>query len=156
MQCDAVWCSAMQCGAVCCSVLQCDEVWCSVMQCVAQRCSVVQCGAVWCSALECHTATHRNSPVTCRNSLQHTAPQCPRTSLTPRSDHVKQLLIWLYRFFTGRGGLPVDKRLDFFNYLLCCVLTFQVLGSGVLGSTGSGFQVLGSGVWGLKGLGFRV
>jgi len=65
-----VWCSVLQCVAVCCSVLQCvavwllrweqDEeerkiddtgtcgaVWCSVLQCGAVCCSVLQCVAVW-------------------------------------------------------------------------------------------------------------
>jgi len=30
-----VWCSVLQCVAVCCSVLQCVAVCCSVLQCVA-------------------------------------------------------------------------------------------------------------------------
>jgi len=33
-------CSAVQCGAVCCSVVQCVE-------CVAVCCSVLQCVVVW-------------------------------------------------------------------------------------------------------------
>jgi len=48
-----VWCSVVQCGAVCCSVVQCGAVCCSVVQCVAVCCSVVQCGAVWCSVVRC-------------------------------------------------------------------------------------------------------
>ena len=54
VSCDtAVWCSVVQCGAVC-SVMQC-EVWCSVQcgaVCSVVQCEVwcsVQCGAVWCS-----------------------------------------------------------------------------------------------------------
>ena len=43
----------LQCVAVCCSVVQCGAVWCSVLQCVAVCCSVLQCGAVWCSVLQC-------------------------------------------------------------------------------------------------------
>jgi len=39
----------LQCGAVCCSVVQRGVVWCSVVQCVAVWCSVVQCVAVCCS-----------------------------------------------------------------------------------------------------------
>jgi len=35
----------VQCGAVCCSVLQCVAVCCSVLQCVAVYCSVLQCVA---------------------------------------------------------------------------------------------------------------
>ena len=76
MQCDVVWCSVMQCVAVCCRV--CVAVRCivlqrlascySMLQCVAVRlqcvavcCSVVQFVAVWCSA-------------SC--TMQHTAPRC--------------------------------------------------------------------------------
>jgi len=35
-----VYCSVLQCVAVCCSVLQCVAVCCSVLQCVAVCCSV--------------------------------------------------------------------------------------------------------------------
>ena len=38
-----VFCSVLQCVAVCCSVLQCVAVCCSVLQCVAVCCSVLQC-----------------------------------------------------------------------------------------------------------------
>jgi len=44
MQCDEgvvrLWCSVMQCVAVCCRVLQCVAVCCSVLQCVAVCCSM--------------------------------------------------------------------------------------------------------------------
>jgi len=51
---------AIQCVAVCCSVLQCVAVCCSVLQCVAARysifymlwLSVLQCVAVCCSVLQ--------------------------------------------------------------------------------------------------------
>ena len=45
----------LQCGAVCCSVLQCelDRVGVGVVQCVAQCCRVLQCVAVCCSMLQC-------------------------------------------------------------------------------------------------------
>jgi len=41
-----VYCSVLQCAAVCCSVLQCVAVCCSELQCVAVCCSVLQCAAV--------------------------------------------------------------------------------------------------------------
>jgi len=41
LQCVAVWCSVLQCGAVCCSVVQCVAVWCSVLQCGAVCCNVM-------------------------------------------------------------------------------------------------------------------
>ena len=52
----AVWCSVLQCGAVCCSLLWSEVIAdrmlgdcrSSVMQCVAVRCSVVQCCSVLC------------------------------------------------------------------------------------------------------------
>ena len=44
----AVRCSALQCIAVCSSVFQCVAVCCSVLQCVAVCCSVLQCVAVCC------------------------------------------------------------------------------------------------------------
>jgi len=53
LQCVAVCCRVVQCVAVCCSVLQSGAVCCRVVQCVAVRCSVVQCGAVWCSVVQC-------------------------------------------------------------------------------------------------------
>ena len=43
---DEVFCSVLQCVAVCCSVLQCVAVCCSVLQCVAVCCSVLQCGVM--------------------------------------------------------------------------------------------------------------
>jgi len=55
---DTLWCSVVQCGALCCSVLynmlhnvlrSCG----SVVQCVAVCCSVLQCVAVWCSVVQC-------------------------------------------------------------------------------------------------------
>ena len=46
------YCSMLQCVAVCCSVLQCVAVCCSVLQCVAVCCSVLQCVAV----LQCAAA----------------------------------------------------------------------------------------------------
>jgi len=67
--CGAVRCSAVQCVAACCKVLQCVAVRCSALQCVAVCCSVLQrdtlivsggvplyvcqdlCGAVRCSVL---------------------------------------------------------------------------------------------------------
>jgi len=48
-----VWCSVVQCVAVCCSVMQCGAVCCSVLQCVAVCCCVVQCCAVSCSVMQC-------------------------------------------------------------------------------------------------------
>ena len=66
-----VYCSVLQCVAVCGSVLQCVAVCCNMLQCVAAcvtECavedahfilcccvlkSVLQCGAVWCSVLQC-------------------------------------------------------------------------------------------------------
>ena len=42
----------MQCGAVCCSVLQYVAVFCKVLQCVATFCSVLQRVAVCCSILQ--------------------------------------------------------------------------------------------------------
>jgi len=49
VQCGAVLCSVVQCGAVtnlnlsdCDGVVQCGAVLCSVVQCCAVRCSVVQ------------------------------------------------------------------------------------------------------------------
>jgi len=50
---NSVYCSVLQCVAVCCSVLQCVAVCCSVLQCVAVCCSVLQCDAVYCSVLQC-------------------------------------------------------------------------------------------------------
>jgi len=77
LQCGAVWCSVLQCVAVCnvvsdpevhhvrgsatfCSthvlrytyVLQCVAVCGCVLQCVAVCCSVLQCVAVCCSVLQ--------------------------------------------------------------------------------------------------------
>jgi len=34
--------SVLQCVAVCCSVVHCGAVWCSMLQCVAVCCSVTQ------------------------------------------------------------------------------------------------------------------
>jgi len=62
-----VWCSVLQCVAVCGSVLQCATVCRCALQCVlalcvaacvagtcvAVCCSVLQCVAVWCSVLQC-------------------------------------------------------------------------------------------------------
>jgi len=50
-----VCCSVVQCIAACrlyCSLLQCVAVCCSVLQCIAVYCSVLQCVAVCCSVLQ--------------------------------------------------------------------------------------------------------
>jgi len=52
----AVWCSVVQCGAVCCSVSRVYDFGevtnYSHQVCGAVWCSVVQCGAVWCSVVQ--------------------------------------------------------------------------------------------------------
>jgi len=58
LQCVAVCCSVLQCAAVCCSVLQCVAVYCSVLQCAAVCCSVLQCAAVYCSVFQCIVACY--------------------------------------------------------------------------------------------------
>ena len=42
-----MYCSGLQCVAVCCSVLQCVAVCCSVLQCVVMCCNVLQCVVVY-------------------------------------------------------------------------------------------------------------
>jgi len=65
----------LQCGAVCCSVLQYDLapnlsiVCCSVLQCVAVCCSVLQCVAVCCSVLQYDLAP--NLSIVCVEGLWH-------------------------------------------------------------------------------------
>ena len=67
LQCVAMCCSVLQCAAVCCSVLQCVIVYCSAafgcfflacrtLQCVAVCCSMLQYVAVCCSMLQCVVA----------------------------------------------------------------------------------------------------
>jgi len=53
LQCVAVCCSVLQCVAVRCSALQCVAVCGSALQCVAVRCSVLQCVAVCCDLVQC-------------------------------------------------------------------------------------------------------
>ena len=65
VQCVAVWCSVLQCVAVCSLIcnstdlslsepkVQCVAVCCSLLQCVAVCCRVLQCVAVCCSVLQC-------------------------------------------------------------------------------------------------------
>jgi len=43
--------NALQCVAVCCSVLHCGVVCCTVLHCVALCCSVLQCAALCCSVV---------------------------------------------------------------------------------------------------------
>ena len=64
LQCVAVCCRLMHCGAVghtpCQGDLQMEVVhtvvWCSVLQCVAAYCSVLRCVAVCCNMLQCVAA----------------------------------------------------------------------------------------------------
>jgi hypothetical protein len=49
----SVYCSMIQCVAVCCSVLQCVAVCCRMLQSVAECCSMLQCVAVCRSVLQC-------------------------------------------------------------------------------------------------------
>jgi len=56
LQCNAVCGSVLQCVAVCCSVLHYIAVLCSALKCVATCCSVLQCVAVSCSVLHCNAA----------------------------------------------------------------------------------------------------
>ena len=44
-----MWCSVLQCVALCGSVWQCVAVCCSELHCVAVFCKVMQCVAVCCS-----------------------------------------------------------------------------------------------------------
>ena len=53
MQCVAVCCSILQCLLVSCSVLHCAAMCSYVLQCVAVCCSVLQCLAVSCIVLQC-------------------------------------------------------------------------------------------------------
>ena len=52
-----VWCSVVQCGAVCCGVLQRVAACCSVSQRAVAYYSALQRVAVCCSVLQCHTLT---------------------------------------------------------------------------------------------------
>ena len=52
MHCVVVFCSVVQCGAVC----WCVAVCCIVVQCVVVCCSMLQCVAVCCSVLQCVAA----------------------------------------------------------------------------------------------------
>jgi len=52
LQCVAVCYGVMLCGVVWCGTLQYDAVWCSVLQRVAVCYSVMQCSAMWCSVLQ--------------------------------------------------------------------------------------------------------
>ena len=47
-----MFCSVLQCVAMCCSVLQCVAVYCSVLQGIVVCCSVLQCVAVCSSVLQ--------------------------------------------------------------------------------------------------------
>ena len=51
--------------AVCCSASQCVAVWCSVLQCVAVCCSASQCVAVWYSVLQCVAVLGLDSAESC-------------------------------------------------------------------------------------------
>jgi len=115
-----VYCSVLQCVAVCCSVLhqsrlsvscvlQCVAVCCSVLQCVASIsfvsflciavcCSVLQCVAVCCINLVCQSLDKRDW---C-NTLQHTATHCNTLQYTRNwqtrlmlTNHINAVLIWL-------------------------------------------------------------
>jgi len=57
-----IYCSVLQCVAVCCSVLRCVAVCWSVSQFVVVCCGVLQCVAVCCSVLQCveKAAPHKN------------------------------------------------------------------------------------------------
>ena len=65
LQCAAVCCSVLQCGAVLCveggrhvgdliSLEGSSQVCCSILQCAVECCGVLQCGAVCCSVLQCY------------------------------------------------------------------------------------------------------
>ena len=68
---------ALQCVAVCGSVLQCVAVCCSVLQCGAVCCSVLQCGAVCCSVLHRGAyVTHQDAYITRIRSRWCSVLQC--------------------------------------------------------------------------------
>ena len=50
---NSVFCSVLQCAAMCCSVIQCVAVCCRVLPCVAECCRVLQFVAMCCSVLQC-------------------------------------------------------------------------------------------------------
>jgi len=110
-----VYCSVLQCVAVCCSVLQCLEirarVRCSVLQCVAVCCGVLQCVAVCCSVLR-FKREQRNvadlwmsrvmyakepRPMTAYSSTAHTnAPSLPGTICCGSLDIYIYIYIHIY------------------------------------------------------------
>jgi len=107
-----VWCSVLQCVAVCCSVVQRGAAWYSVVQCVAVAvccsCSVLQC--VFTLDPNRHhvfaTATHCNT-------LQHTATHCNtlryywNAAYLMDSRHVSMGLQW------DKGRIHVDLNRRF-------------------------------------------
>jgi len=71
-----VWCSVLQCAAVCCSVLQCASVFLrGEEQCTERPPGSLQHIATHCNTLQ-HTATHLQHITTHCNTLQHTAAHC--------------------------------------------------------------------------------
>jgi len=56
---QCVYCSVLQCVAVCCSALQCIAVYCSVLQCIAVCCNKLQLMYEWVkqhTGKDCNTA----------------------------------------------------------------------------------------------------
>jgi len=74
LQCVAMCCSVVQCGAVRhasfveghagrwlllrCVVLRCVAVYCSVLHCFALCCTVLQCVAMCCTVVQCDAVRH--------------------------------------------------------------------------------------------------
>ena len=109
---------AMQCVAVCCSVLQCIAVRCSALQCVAIHyiqsydavcCSMLQCIAVCCSccsALQCVTIRYIQSY---RDMPLHTA-SCLHRQLY---SHVATWLFIMSQYDCTLHNITVHKGHDY-------------------------------------------
>jgi len=65
-----VYCSVLQCIAVCCGVLRCAAVCCIALQCDAACCSVLPCAAACCSVLPCVAVLYQ-----CDTDPAHAAKQ---------------------------------------------------------------------------------
>jgi len=72
--CSVLWCvaidvkGALQCVAVCCSVLQCVAVCCSVLQCIVNYITPYRRQPVFCSVLQCVAVPHElhvSVPIRC-------------------------------------------------------------------------------------------
>jgi len=116
----AVWCSVVQCGAVCYSLeVLCGALCCCVFECIAVCCSVLQSVAVCCSVLQRVADTHTHLAVNCHVLEVRSILRVPYMATTI---HIyKYVYIFMYIKTYVHLGSTIHGTHNIYIYMYICV-----------------------------------